>query len=112
MLVHDDRAMEKFRSKHGIPANVIIEHLKLNDIPRVVANLLGWTSIPNQPATKRGDGALSSHLHASLYQLCLYCARDRYVDVDITQALQRGGPITCIHCGSTEEGAGQPSIWG
>ena len=36
LLVHDDRAIEKLRSKYGIPTNVKIEHLRPNDVPHVV----------------------------------------------------------------------------
>ena len=38
LLVHDDRAMEKFKFKHGIPANVIIEHPGPYDVPHIVAD--------------------------------------------------------------------------
>ncbi|GFY88826.1 hypothetical protein Acr_06g0007660 [Actinidia rufa] len=38
LLIHDDRAMKKFRSKHGILANVTTERPRPNDVPCVVAN--------------------------------------------------------------------------
>ena len=40
LLIHDDRAMEKFRATHGIPANVTIECRGPNDVSRIVIDNL------------------------------------------------------------------------
>ncbi|GFY97745.1 hypothetical protein Acr_12g0002860 [Actinidia rufa] len=45
LLVHDDRALEKFRATHGIPTNVTIEHPVPNNIPHVVAEKLNCIPI-------------------------------------------------------------------
>ncbi|GFS29945.1 hypothetical protein Acr_00g0009250 [Actinidia rufa] len=45
LLVHDDRAMERFRATHGIPTNVKIEHLGPNDVPRIVTDNPNLTPI-------------------------------------------------------------------
>ncbi|GFY88871.1 hypothetical protein Acr_06g0008110 [Actinidia rufa] len=36
LLVYDDKALEKFKATHNIPANVTTEHLGPNNIPHVV----------------------------------------------------------------------------
>ena len=38
LLVHDDRAMARFRATHGILVNFTIEHLGPNDVPRIVVD--------------------------------------------------------------------------
>ena len=40
LLVHDDRAIERFRAIHGIPSNVTIEYLEPNSVPHVVGDNL------------------------------------------------------------------------
>ena len=38
LLVHDDKALKKFRRTYGIPADVRIERPGPNDVPHVVAD--------------------------------------------------------------------------
>ncbi|GFY93139.1 COP1-interacting protein-like protein [Actinidia rufa] len=76
LLVHDDKAMERFRVKHGIPADVHIERPEPNEIAEVV---------------KGNEDRIPPHLHASVCQFCLNRARGGHVDASNRLALQYRG---------------------
>ncbi|GFY98933.1 hypothetical protein Acr_13g0003340 [Actinidia rufa] len=100
LLVPNDEALEWYRAKHGIPANVHIERPEPNEIAHLVEGNEGripvriWLihqaglQFPISPMLKRGDGTLPPHLHASVRQFCLNRACGGHVDASNGENLQ------------------------
>ncbi|GFS30025.1 hypothetical protein Acr_00g0009740 [Actinidia rufa] len=112
LLVHNNAALNKFRTDHDIPEDVQIEHHRPNEDANLVEGngdripIQTWLihqaglRILHQPNAKRGDGTLPSHLHAGLRQFRPSCACSGYFDVPDEAPFQCLRPrMSTLWCG-------------
>ncbi|GFY96628.1 hypothetical protein Acr_11g0009340 [Actinidia rufa] len=91
LLVHNDAVMNKFRSDHGIPNDILIEKPG-----------------PNEDANsdaEGGCGSVPAHLYASVCQFRQDHTRGGHTDAKGRAVVQRLGPVACIQCGTPTERA-------
>ena len=116
LFVHDDVALNKFRTYHNIPKDIQRECSRSNEDANLVEGSRAHIPVRTwlihqagpffpQPNAKRGDGTLPPHLFSSLRQLRLNHARGGHPDAPSRAPFQSRRLATCVHYGAVEEGA-------